>query len=179
MERAEAQAIYKQGREAVVAVLLALSARLAAQDAQGDLRILCGKPRRQRQEHSHDGLASLLVDRLRLGPLHSAQFSRAGGVPSDLQQVEACHFAADGPRARGTERLQVLQAGHVNKTCDSLRQQRNPAVLPHITAVVNLSVTSSPFTLESAGSSTCFGGRTATLPARDGCTGRPSRTSLA
>src|SRR5665648_591804 len=34
MERAEAQAIYKQGREAVVAVLLALSARLAAQDAQ-------------------------------------------------------------------------------------------------------------------------------------------------
>ena len=34
MERAEAQAIYEQGREAVVAVLLALSARLAAQDAQ-------------------------------------------------------------------------------------------------------------------------------------------------
>ena len=34
MERAEAEAIYDQGREAVVAVLLALSARLAAQDAQ-------------------------------------------------------------------------------------------------------------------------------------------------
>src|SRR5450756_1339219 len=34
MERAEAEAVYEQGREAVVAVLLALSARLAAQDAQ-------------------------------------------------------------------------------------------------------------------------------------------------
>jgi transposase len=34
MERVEAQAIYEQGCEAVVAVLLALSARLAAQDAQ-------------------------------------------------------------------------------------------------------------------------------------------------
>ena len=34
MERAEAQAIYEQGREAVVAALLALSARLATQDAQ-------------------------------------------------------------------------------------------------------------------------------------------------
>ena len=161
---------------------VAVQALLELRDSRrqlGDLRILCGKPRRQRQEHSHDGLASLLVDRLRLGPLHSAQFSRAGGVPSDLQQVEACHFAADGPRARGTERLHLLWASHVSITCDSLRQQRNRAVLPHITAVVNLSVTSSPFTLESAGSSTCFGGRTATLPARDGCTGRPSRTSLA
>lgn len=34
MERGEAEAIYEQGREAVVAVLLALSARIAAQDAQ-------------------------------------------------------------------------------------------------------------------------------------------------
>lgn len=34
MERVEAEAIYEQGREAVVAVLSALSARIAAQDAQ-------------------------------------------------------------------------------------------------------------------------------------------------
>ena len=34
MERTEAEAIYEQGREAVVAVLVALSARIAAQDAQ-------------------------------------------------------------------------------------------------------------------------------------------------
>ena len=34
MERAEAEAIYAQGRETVVAVLLALSARIEAQDAQ-------------------------------------------------------------------------------------------------------------------------------------------------
>ncbi len=34
MERSEAEAIYAQGREAVVDVVLALSARLEAQDAQ-------------------------------------------------------------------------------------------------------------------------------------------------
>ncbi len=34
MERADAEAIYEQGREAVVAVLVALSERVAAQDAQ-------------------------------------------------------------------------------------------------------------------------------------------------
>ena len=34
MERAEAEAIYEQGREAVVAVLLALSARVAALEAR-------------------------------------------------------------------------------------------------------------------------------------------------
>jgi transposase len=34
MERAEAEAIYEQGREVVVAVLVALSERVAAQDAQ-------------------------------------------------------------------------------------------------------------------------------------------------
>jgi hypothetical protein len=34
VERSEAEAIYAQGREAVVDVVLALSARLEAQDAQ-------------------------------------------------------------------------------------------------------------------------------------------------
>jgi hypothetical protein len=34
VERSEAEAIYEQGREPVVEVLLALSARLEAQDAQ-------------------------------------------------------------------------------------------------------------------------------------------------
>ena len=34
MERAEAEAVYEQGRDAVVWVLLALSARIDAQDAQ-------------------------------------------------------------------------------------------------------------------------------------------------
>jgi ribosomal protein S15P/S13E len=34
MERSEAEAIYEQGREAVVAVLLALSAQIAAQEVQ-------------------------------------------------------------------------------------------------------------------------------------------------
>jgi len=34
VERAEAEAIYEQGREVVVAVLVALSERVAAQDAQ-------------------------------------------------------------------------------------------------------------------------------------------------
>jgi cell division protein FtsB len=34
MERAEAEAIYEQGREAVVAVLLALAAQVEAQDAR-------------------------------------------------------------------------------------------------------------------------------------------------
>jgi len=34
VERAEAEAVYDQGREAVVAVLVALSVRIAVQDAQ-------------------------------------------------------------------------------------------------------------------------------------------------
>ena len=37
----------------------------------GDLNLLCGNLRRQRQEHSDDGFAPLLVDCLRLGAFHA------------------------------------------------------------------------------------------------------------
>jgi hypothetical protein len=121
---------------------VAVQALLELRDARrqlGDLRILCGKPRRQRQEHSHNGLASLLVDRLRLGALHSAQFSRAGGVPSDLQHVEACHFAPDGPRVTGTERLPEVPheqalfetgTGQVRRTCTRGMELQNLCLRP-------------------------------------------------
>jgi len=46
VERAEAEAIYAQGREAVVDVVLALTARLEAQDAQ--LAALARAPARAR-----------------------------------------------------------------------------------------------------------------------------------
>jgi hypothetical protein len=48
----------------------------------GDLHLLCGNLRRERQEHSDDGLAALLVDRLRFAAFH------APGVRG--ARVEAC-----------------------------------------------------------------------------------------
>ncbi len=83
-----------------------------------DLRVLRLDPRRQREQHRDDGLASLRVDRLRLGPLHTAQFAGLNGVPSNLQTVKPSYFAASPPipsgarqgssgaQVRGTERLQ-------------------------------------------------------------------------
>jgi hypothetical protein len=67
------------GRRGVARV--AAEALLEFRDARrqlGDLLILPGDLRRQRQEHSHDGLAALLVDRLRLGAFHAQGVRGAG-----------------------------------------------------------------------------------------------------
>lgn len=42
----------------------------------GDLRLKTLVLRRQRQQHPHDGIAALLIDRLGLAPLHTTRFDR-------------------------------------------------------------------------------------------------------
>jgi hypothetical protein len=62
-----------------------------------DLRLLRLDPRRQREQHRDDSLASLGVDRLRLGPLHTTRFASPAEVPSQLQTVKPCYFAEAPP----------------------------------------------------------------------------------
>lgn len=66
---------------------------LDTSDQLRDLSVLRVDPRRQRQQDGDDRLAPLLIDRLRLGPLHTARFAAPAADPSDLQEVKPCYFA--------------------------------------------------------------------------------------
>src|SRR6266540_3218567 len=63
----------------------------------GDLRVLRIDSRRERQQHADDRIPALLVDRLGLGPLHTARFATPTEDPSTLQPIKPCYFAT--PRA--------------------------------------------------------------------------------
>jgi hypothetical protein len=62
-----------------------------------DLFILPGDLCRQRQKHGHDGLAALLVDRLRLGALHAQGIRDA--------RVSACPSPSAGSAVSQADRL--------------------------------------------------------------------------
>ncbi len=87
MERSDAEAIYAQGREAVVDVVLALSARLEAQDAQ--LAALAERVEELEQRLKRDSRNSSLP------PSHDPPWLGKRG------------------RSRGTGRKQGGQLGHV------------------------------------------------------------------
>ena len=87
MERSEAEAIYGQGREAVVGGLLALSARLEAQDAQ--LAVLAERVEELEQRLKRDSRTSSLP------PSHDPPWLGKRG------------------RSRGTGRKRGGQPGHV------------------------------------------------------------------
>ena len=89
MERSEAEAIYAQGREAVVDVVLALSARLEAQDAQ--LGALAERVEELEQRLKRDSRNSSL------SPSHDPPWLGKRG------------------RSRGTGRKQGGQLGHVGQ----------------------------------------------------------------
>lgn len=105
MERSEAEAIYEQGREPVVEVLLALSARLEAQDAQ--LAALAERVEELERRLKRDSSNSSLP------PSHDPPWLGKRG------------------RSRGTGRKAGAQPGHVGHGRSLFSMERVTAVVDH------------------------------------------------